>query len=211
MSAEMFQLPLLPKVQGTWNLHAHLLKNMDFFIFLSSATGVFGNRGQSNYAAASTFQDAFAKYRISLGEKCYSLDLSLMLGIGYAAERHEITNALRKAGIGSVREKELLTVLDYCCNPNLPLPTPSESQIVIGLANLTSSSQFQGSGDSFWMNKPLFRNLRQMNASESPSTDAHKAGTEFDQLLRLAESLSEAGDIISRALVRKLSAAFMKY
>lgn len=51
MSWNDFQLAMKPKVQGSWNLHELLPRDLDFFVMLSSATGVLGNRSQGNYAA----------------------------------------------------------------------------------------------------------------------------------------------------------------
>lgn len=42
MSYEAFQTAVRPKVQGSWNLHELLPRDMSFFILLSSATGVLG-------------------------------------------------------------------------------------------------------------------------------------------------------------------------
>ncbi|MFF9644157.1 SDR family NAD(P)-dependent oxidoreductase [Kitasatospora aureofaciens] len=53
---------LAPKVRGTVLLHRatrHL--SLDFFALFSSVTGVAGNVGQVDYAAASAFQDAYAR------------------------------------------------------------------------------------------------------------------------------------------------------
>jgi NAD(P)-dependent dehydrogenase (short-subunit alcohol dehydrogenase family) len=64
---------LKPKVQGTWNLHQASLpepcakEGLDFFVMLASISGSVGNRGQANYAAGNSYQDALAKYRRSLG------------------------------------------------------------------------------------------------------------------------------------------------
>jgi acyl carrier protein len=66
------------KVKSSWNLHALLPNDLDFFILLSSAAGVLGNAGQSNYAAGCTFQDALSSFRKSLGRKAVSIDLALM-------------------------------------------------------------------------------------------------------------------------------------
>lgn len=74
-----------PKVQGTWNLHTHLPKELNFFIILSSFAGVFGNRGQANYAAAGAYEDAFAHYRRSLGLKAVAIDLGIMREVGVLA------------------------------------------------------------------------------------------------------------------------------
>ena len=51
MTHEQYMAAVRPKVQGSWNLHNHLPKDMDFFVLLSSSAGVAGSRGQGNYAA----------------------------------------------------------------------------------------------------------------------------------------------------------------
>jgi hypothetical protein len=53
MSFEDWETVIAPKVQSTWNLHTALAKQkLDFFVMFSSFTGVVGQRGQGNYAAA---------------------------------------------------------------------------------------------------------------------------------------------------------------
>lgn len=84
---EHFDAALWPKVQCSLILRAHLPKGLDSSILLSSPGGIFGNRGQNNYATGITYQDAFSRYRAADGEKCISLNVGLMLGIGFAAER----------------------------------------------------------------------------------------------------------------------------
>lgn len=77
----------LPKVQGTANLSS-LLPDVDFFISLSSFAGVFGNRGQANYAAANCFLDALARHRRQ-GLRLRSgttVDLPIMREVGVIAE-----------------------------------------------------------------------------------------------------------------------------
>ncbi|RDL39057.1 uncharacterized protein BP5553_03397 [Venustampulla echinocandica] len=83
-----------PKVQGSWNLHKTLPNQMDFFVMLSSVTGIVGNPGQSNYAAGNTFQDALARYRVARGEKATALDLGIILGGGFVAENKDIYDRL---------------------------------------------------------------------------------------------------------------------
>lgn len=209
MTLENFRLALLPKVQGSWNLHTHLPKKMDFFVLLSSTGGVFGNRGQSNYAAGNTYQDALARHRVSLGEKCISLNLGLILGIGFAAERQEITDALRTAGYEGIHENEFLAMLDYCCNPVLPLAVPSNSQIVTGMGTF-ASFQLKGDGDAFWMNRPLFRSMRQMDREGTIFAETSKATPGCEELLKSAGSRADAGSIIAQALVKKLSTVLAK-
>jgi NADPH:quinone reductase-like Zn-dependent oxidoreductase len=73
------------KINGTWNLHSLAPKDMDFFIMLSSISGVIGNAGQANYNAGNVFQDNLAHYRCSLGLKATALDLGAVLDVGYLA------------------------------------------------------------------------------------------------------------------------------
>ena len=77
---------MAPKVQGSWNLHDLLPRGMDFFICLSSVSGVVGGGGQANYAAANTYMDALVRYRTMRGEKATAIDLGWMESEGVAAE-----------------------------------------------------------------------------------------------------------------------------
>lgn len=81
------------KVQGTWNLHnaaESLGLNLDFFTLLSSISGVVGNRGQANYAAANVFLDAFAEYRRARGQAACSVDLGVIEDAGVIAENAKL-------------------------------------------------------------------------------------------------------------------------
>nr|MCR4945018.1 SDR family NAD(P)-dependent oxidoreductase [Clostridium sp.] len=52
-----------PKVKGTWNLYNSFKnENLDFMLVFSSCQSFVGNPSQSNYAAASSFQDSFVSF-----------------------------------------------------------------------------------------------------------------------------------------------------
>lgn len=74
-----------PKMQGSWNLHELLPKDLNFFVLLSSSAGVMGARGQANYNAGNGFQDALAHHRRKMGLSAVSLDLGIILGAGVCA------------------------------------------------------------------------------------------------------------------------------
>src|SRR5437762_12299682 len=102
-----------PKVQGTWNLHKLLPSGMDFFIMLSSMAGIFGSRGQSNYAAGNTFQDELGRHRIGLGEKATALDLGFFSSVGIMAEKQELRERFGSfSAFKPVTEPELHALLD---------------------------------------------------------------------------------------------------
>lgn len=97
MTFEQWQKAIGPKVTGTWALHNNL-PDLKFFITTSSATGVLGNVSQSNYTAGGTFQDAFARYRTSLGLPAVTIDLGPIDDVGYVADGGSVVkNRVEKA------------------------------------------------------------------------------------------------------------------
>jgi acyl transferase domain-containing protein/acyl carrier protein len=63
-SRESFRQVLAPKVQGTWHLdRLTAAEPLDLFVLCSSGAGTFGNAGQTDYAYANAFMDAFAEHR----------------------------------------------------------------------------------------------------------------------------------------------------
>src|SRR5450755_2652821 len=96
MTVQDFHETIGSKVQGTWNLHNVALEQaspLDFFTMLSSISGVVGQKGQANYAAASVFLDSFASYRHRLNLSASSVDLGVIEDVGYVAERSKLKEA----------------------------------------------------------------------------------------------------------------------
>ncbi|KAM5343618.1 hypothetical protein ACJ41O_012155 [Fusarium nematophilum] len=91
MTLDDYHTAIHAKVKGTWNLH-HASQQvqkqpLEFFTLLSSTSGIVGNKGQANYAAANTFLDAFSSYRHSLGLCANTVNLGLIEDVGYVAEQ----------------------------------------------------------------------------------------------------------------------------
>jgi hypothetical protein len=191
------------KTLGSWNLHSLLPNGMDFFILLSSAAGLVGLRGQTNYAAGNVYEDALARYRVSHGEKAVALDLGAMIDDGLLAENPELLNRVLAYGtLNPVSRQQFFAILDYYCDPKLPILTSRESQAVIGLGS--------GGGpglDGVNLDKqPLFRHLLQVNqAQELGEGEGKDDMVHFKQLLAESGSLITAGNIVVQALIQKLS------
>ncbi|ORY57229.1 uncharacterized protein BCR38DRAFT_461375 [Pseudomassariella vexata] len=114
MSFDSWRRVIDTKTSSSWNLHNQLLTvPHDFFILLSSASGISGNRGQSNYAASSTFQDALAHHRRALGLPAATLDLGMIESAGFVAENKDSVAYLRSHGYGMIKLEELFGMLRH--------------------------------------------------------------------------------------------------
>ncbi|WEW58678.1 hypothetical protein PRK78_004146 [Emydomyces testavorans] len=206
MSHEEYLTATRPKVQGSWNLHDCLPKDMDFFVLLSSGTGLVGNRGQANYAAGNTYQDALAAHRVSLGLPATSLDLGILASIGYVAENRERLHNVQRLGslLNSVREEEIHTMVEYHLNSKKS--TKSPVQIASGL---TTAGHYAARGMPLpsWMHSPLFTQLASTSSTVTSAvgSDDTDSGINLASQLGCASSISDAGAIIADAIRTKLS------
>ncbi|KAI9692847.1 MAG: Type I Iterative PKS [Bathelium mastoideum] len=147
MSIEDWNGAVSPKVQGTWNLHEATHKNaieLDFFVLFSSLSGILGQPGQANYAAANTFLDAFVQYRTNMGLPCTAIDVGAMEGAGYLFENAELLKKMQGTGWNSVVEEELLEALGASMLPRAPanqqkdvksvLPIVDKNNMLLGIS-----------------------------------------------------------------------------
>ncbi|KAI0817435.1 hypothetical protein GGR55DRAFT_685082 [Xylaria sp. FL0064] len=210
MSYEEWQAVLRPKIQGTWNLHNLLPHKMDFFVLLSSLSGMIGWEGQSQYDAASTFLDAFARYRWHLGERCTSIDIGFVMGVGYAAEHGDISKKWSDNGGQVLHEEDLHRVVGWACDPAHQPSSPWLTQIITGAgASSKTAEEIEDRSRFAHLKRPIFRHVLRRNAriDNNASRGGSKEMIDYGALLRSAESLEEASGIIAAALARRLSKA----
>jgi hypothetical protein len=206
MTFDQWTTTTLPKVQGSWNLHQALMGlDLDFFVLLSSAGAVFGNGGQSNYAAGNTFQDALARYRVSHGERAISLNLGMIVGAGYVAENNLVRERLDRLGVFvPITIEELLAMLDYCCNPDIGLLSPDACQLVTGLV-LPAQLRAEGKDVPPQLSLPLFRCLAQIQIRQSSRTTEDTDSKNMVEAFREANSVSDAAIVATEMLRIKTS------
>lgn len=204
MTPNDFRDAMKPKVDGSWNLHTLLPRNLNFSVLLASASGITGTRGQANYASGNTYQDALAYHRVSQGQHAIAIDLGLVLSVGYVAEHYaETADYLKDWGFMGIREDEFLTMIEYAIDP---VNAPSSSipcQITAGIESLALMRQ-KGLEEPYYMRDPLFSHLRAADAVTSERTEA-ETNQRVLSLLQAAESLEAAAAIACEALISKLS------
>ena len=189
---------LSPKVQGSLNLH-HAVRNLDldFFILTSSTSGTLGTPGQSNYAAANTFQDALARYRRNLGLPAVSLVLPMILGVGHVADHPEIEDALLRKGIYGIHEDELLAAFEAAMTPRRD-PATASDHIIVGLepARLATSVANAETTDAFWLGDRRFAGIvAAIDGASGPDRGPGASGVS-DVLTQICGAKSAEGAVV---------------
>lgn len=202
MTLADYEAAIRPKVQGTWNLHNQLPQELDFFLMLSSTSGIIGNPSQAAYAAASTFLDAFANYRNALGLAAATLDLGVILDVGYVAENKDLAKNLERQGFEGTSENELMALIEIAITH--PHRQPPLCQTVTGLGtwNEARGSTFSG---------PMFSHFRRMaleSKGGSSGRDGDAKGRVRD-LLREVTTIEEAAALVCEAVIGKISSLSM--
>ena len=206
MTFEEWSTSLESKVKGTWNLHVLLPPKMDFFVMLSSISGIIGNVGQANYAAGNTYEDALARYRVAQGEKAASLDLGWIQSIGKIAETKALQEGVASTGyLMPISEHDLLALLEHYCDPSLPASSRT-CQLVVGLAT-PAATRASGADIPSFMQRPMYRHMHQMDLLNESVSGMSETAANYATLFASAGSLSEAGEMVAQGLARKLSKA----
>ncbi|PYI18615.1 KR-domain-containing protein [Aspergillus violaceofuscus CBS 115571] len=202
MSHRQWQEPLKAKVQGSWNLHQLLSSdNLQFFVMLSSVAGVVGNRGQANYNAGNTFQNAIARLRVSQGLPGVSIDLGAVDSVGFTAEHREsLRHSFRAVTVH--REDQMLAIIDHALDPRLKR-TPQTCQLVCGLATRSAYEQ-RCIPLPPHLQYPLFMNLRDHVSPTGVPTGSTKQH-DVQTLLATAQSEEAAVEVALVGIRRKLS------
>lgn len=210
MTYQNWRATVSPNVDGTVNL-AEEFVDLDFFIMLSSLTGISGNSGRVNYVAWCAFQDAFARWRAFQDLPALSLDLSFIGSAGHVADKEGVAKRLAPSGYRHLSERQVLNLVESAIrNPKRSIDT---SQVITGIAAFDETQK-----DVPWLQEPRFAALRTLTAS-----DAHggrqlqgpngKGSTSskhsIQELLNKSDSWADGVDIVITVITSKLSEMFM--
>ncbi|KAJ6006467.1 Acyl transferase/acyl hydrolase/lysophospholipase [Penicillium sp. IBT 35674x] len=207
MSFEDWQTAIRPKVQGSWNLHKALPTDLDFFVLLSSVAGIFGNRGQSNYAAGNTFQDALAAYRTARGMNASSINLGSVSNVGWVAENRGSMRMNTDTLFEFVHEGEVHRavefLIDHRYKKESALHRCSSSQLVLGLPTAEMCRKNNIPTPSY-IDFPLFTHMRAANQTKSIEISDQKT-VSIATRLSAATNSAEAVGLISNGITERLS------
>ena len=131
MDFEDWYTAIKPKVDGTWNLHEALGDKLDFFVMFSSTSGLMGQYGQANYAAANTFLDAFTQYRHAKGLAASVIDLGVMEEVGFVAESTTLVDYFKFLSANLLSEEDMHEVVRLA----IARSQPAKQTIADGYSN----------------------------------------------------------------------------
>ncbi|KAK5996306.1 Highly reducing polyketide synthase azaB [Cladobotryum mycophilum] len=207
MTYEDWMVSTRAKVAGSWNLHALLPKDMDFFILMSSINGILGGRAQANYSAGNTFQDALAHHRLQIGQKAISINLGLMVAEGIVAENATSLASIRRLGhLMDIHQNELLALLDYYCDPNLLPQSSADAQVIVGM-EMPNAVVTKGIDLHHAIHRPMFRHLFQVEMTSGKEAQDVQAVSALDRPLLLAKTVSheDATAMVNKWFIKKIA------
>lgn len=199
MSLLDFQAAVRPKYDGTKNLSESLANDaLDFFVMLSSLSGVLGTAAQCNYAAGNVFLDEFAHYQKSQGKTNFvSLDISLIRESGYMSD--SILAFVLRQGATALSTDSLLPLVDYAMGR---AGEDGNNQIILGLS---PQSLLVRAKNNIKI-PPLLGHIYARSQQSPVATQGHDIPhRRLGEAVAQAASAAEAGDVILSAIKTKVS------
>lgn len=198
-----------PKTQGSWNLHKLLPKGMDFFILSSSISGIIGQATQINYAAGSTYQDALARYRLSIGERAVSMDLGILATGGLVSQREGLAERLAVENVYTILSvPEILGLFEHFCDPSLRIDE-IPSQVVTGFINPSLQDSRNSSFPPVFSHPFWSQTLARREGGEGSKRGTSSGVLDFSRLMVEADSVPKMSEIVAGALADQICSLVM--
>jgi len=166
---ELIDRDWAPKINGVWNLHeATAGQPLDWFCSFSSVAALFGSPGQGAYAAASSWLDAFTRWRRSQGLPATAIAWGAWGEIGRATF---LAAGGRTTMIAPDEGAEAFeTVLRYDRGYTGYVPMTGAPWLAALVERSPFAEAFQGAGDQQAAESSTLRaELRSLSADEWPN------------------------------------------
>ncbi|KAJ5733817.1 hypothetical protein N7493_002603 [Penicillium malachiteum] len=191
---------------GSKNLASSLPKDLDFFILLSSLCGIFGNQGQSNYAAGCSYLDSFARHHAAHGRNVVSIDLGVMADDGILVDKTGfLDQVMKNSAWVPISRSRYLSLLSLYCNPSRVNSTPAFAQLLLGLPD--TSIPFNGSVMGDILDQPISSRLKLENTFIDQEIQRSGKVNVRGQFCK-TDSLQEAKNVVSQALIDKMTHSY---
>ncbi|KAI3555024.1 beta-ketoacyl synthase domain-containing protein [Colletotrichum abscissum] len=226
MTTQEYHGAVACKVPGTWNLHNVAQEeglDLSFFTMLSSVSGVVGQKGQANYAAANAFLDAFAVYRQGLGLSAVSVDLGAIDDVGYMHEHNDLRVALDRDAWTPINENLFRQIVRVSIQQqqrtsstgnstqlitSIAVPQPDSSNLLVDARFISlafGTGEATSGGDGKDDKSRAVQALMLLLQSSADSSVVLKAAvdvvnTQFQATLRLSEPMEPAKPLSSYGL-----------
>lgn len=203
-----------PKTVGSWNLFSVMqesstaslgqLRQKPWILFLSSASGVIGNRGQASYAAGNVFQDALAHHAKYHGFHAASLDFGPVLGAGILERDEGILETLRASGFFGIQPDDFLKVVGSAICGEVSKGATLPTQIVVGVGTGGLVHQNRPS-DPYWARSALYSILSRVDLPPGDLLKLSESNAHLDD-----PNTAGGGDNTAEGIAHDLAAVFAK-
>lgn len=127
-----------------------------------------------------------------------------MSSVGYVANNSNVMEQALKQGVEDFSEEELLSLLENYCDPDLPVPSASDAQVVtpVGIPAILKA---KGIAEPPWMSRPIFKHLHQISTVGQTASSEAKPTRTWEALLREAKTMADAGNTVRGAIRKQLA------
>jgi hybrid polyketide synthase/nonribosomal peptide synthetase ACE1 len=202
MNKASFMMVTQPKVQGSIHLQEIFGNSpLEFFIFFSSLSSVFGNVGQANYSAANWFMVSLAEQRRQSGFAASVMHIGPILGVGYISQAGMKVQRRfsRSPGFVFLSERDFHQQFAEAVIAGRPgSGRPMES--ITGLRKV-----YPGAASSqAWFSNPFLSHMILHDKSADPTSKVNHGKVPLKTLLEQASTSAEAHSMIEEAFTQKL-------
>lgn len=171
---------------------------LDFFVILSSTSGILGNPGQSAYAASNSFLDAFAQFRRNLQLPASSIDVGLVSEVGYVSRNLPKNISLDALVHDPIKERDLHALVKAAIADKNP--ECDYTQTITGV-KLDPTKPLP-----FWAMDPKMSEILPTMDKTANGGGGDDQAASVRKALKRCTSNDEAVRIVCDAIVNKLSA-----
>ncbi|CBF80211.1 hypothetical protein AN7838.2 [Aspergillus nidulans FGSC A4] len=210
MDSAKWEAAAAPKIRGSWNLHKFLgNENLDFFVLLSSVSGIIGNSAQANYSAGNTFEDALAAYRCRLGLPAVSLNLGLVTDTvspdstspQSGVDATELLAKFPHLSPVMVSKSEVRSALRAALRGRSLNNAPLPHQVVVGISD---EIRLEDGGSTnlstSWQSDPKFNHRICRRPGAATTTTTCQTRVNYAQAIRAANNTEAARLVVEQAL-----------